>query len=115
MNEIMGTNAVRIPAIIKVEISVELAYSLKKMLDRYANENKQNMNGALASHIAHKMWQLTYKSKFSTAPSFVCLTGHWLSFCRQLLVNKLAEKPRDQELWNMLACINAGKEVGPNQ
>jgi len=111
MNEMMRKDAVRIPKIIRIDISAELAYRLKKMLDQYAKGNNQSMDGALASHIAHKMWQLTYKSKFSTAPSFVCLTGYWLSFCQSFIKEKLAREPKDKGLQTMLACINAGQEV----
>ena len=114
MNEIMR-HPVRMPLIIKVDIPVELAYRLKKMLERYSKENKQSMDGALASHIAHKLWILLYQSKFSTQPSFTCLTGHWHSFCQKFVEAKLREEPRDQDLQKILACINSGREVRSNQ
>jgi hypothetical protein len=69
------------------------------------------MDGALASHIAHKLWILLYQSKFSTQPTFTCLAGHWHSFCRTFVQDKLNQYPQDRELQKLLACISAGREV----
>jgi len=112
MNERM-IRTIKVPRIIKVDIPVDQAYRLKKMLERYAKERRQFMDGALASHIAHKLWILLYQSKFSTStqPSFTCLTRHWHSFCQTFVKAKLSEEPGDQDLQRILACIDAGQEV----
>jgi hypothetical protein len=109
MNEIMK-RPVRMPTIIKIDIPVDLAYELRKLLEEYAKEN-ETMDGALAKHISHKLWILLYQSKFSTAPTFTCLTGHWHLFCQRFVQAKLKEEPRDQDLQKILACISAGREV----
>ena len=109
MNEIMK-HPVRMPKIIKIEIPIDLAYELRTLLEEYAKEN-ETMDGALAKHISHKLWILLYQSKFSTVPTFTCLTGHWHSFCQRFLQAKLKEEPLDQNLQKILACISAGREV----
>jgi hypothetical protein len=110
MNEIMK-HPVRMPKIIKVDIPVNLAYRLRKMLENHSKDRKRFMDGALASHIAHKLWILLYQSKFSTQPTFTCLAGHWHSFCRTFVQDKLNQYPQDRELQKLLACISAGREV----
>jgi hypothetical protein len=106
MNEIMK-HPVRMPRIIKVDMSTDLAYTFKTMLEE---------NGSpLAKHIAHKMWILFYQFKLWTGQphrvGFTCLTGHWHSFCKQFLEQKLSEEPSDQDLMKLLQCINAGVDI----
>jgi hypothetical protein len=112
MNEIMR-HPVRVPKIIKVDIPVDLAYELKKMLEEYARDNSKKVDGALARHIAHKLWILLFQSKFSTRiqPSFTCLTGHWHSFCLRFMEAKLTEEPRDRDLQKIFACLSAGTDI----
>jgi hypothetical protein len=114
MNEIMR-HPVRVPKIIKIDIPVDLAYELKKMLEEHSRNRKLFMDGALAGHIAHKLWILLYQSKFSTAPSFTCLTSYWHSFCKKFVESRLVDDPADPDLRKMLACIDAGKEVRSDQ
>ena len=109
MNEILK-HPVRMPKVIKIDIPVDLAYEFRKLLEEYAKEH-QTMDGALAKHISHKLWILLYQSKFSTVPTFTCLTGHWHSFCQQFVQAKLKKEPRNQGLQKILACIFAGREV----
>jgi hypothetical protein len=114
MNEIMR-HPVRMPKIIEVDIPVDLAYKLKKLLEEHSRKRKAFMDGGLAGHIAHKLWILLYQSKFSTAPSFTCLTSHWHSFCKRFVESKLVDDPADSNLKRMLACIVAGQEVRSDQ
>ena len=114
MNEIMR-HPVRMPKIIKVDIPVDLAYELKKLLEEHSRNREHFMDGALASHIAHKLWILLYQSKFSTAPSFTCLTSHWHAFCRKFVESRLVDDPENPDLRKMLACINASQEVRSDQ
>jgi hypothetical protein len=114
MNEIMR-HPVRMPKIIKVDIPVDLAYELKKLLEEHSRKRKAFMDGALAGHIAHRLWILLYQSKFSTPPSFTCLTSHWHSFCRKFVESRLVDDPENPDLRKMLACINAGQEVRSDQ
>jgi hypothetical protein len=113
MNEILHRGLkLSIPRIYQINMKPEQAYKLKTILDAYARDNKLTMKGALASHISHKMWLLTYKSKFSTAPSFTCLTGHWHKFCTELVQDRYQHN-QDPDLIDIFTCLESGREIKP--
>jgi hypothetical protein len=108
MNEIIhGGLKLSVPTIIQVNISPDLAYKLKRMLESHSEKT----NHPLSAHIAHKLWIALYHAKFSQTPSFICLTRHWQEFCHQFVLEQLNHEPSDKNLAKILHCICAGQEV----
>jgi hypothetical protein len=108
MNEILHRGLkLSVPTIIQINISPELAYKLKRMLESHSKETRH----PLSAHIAHKLWIALYHAKFSHTPSFICLTRHWQEFCFQFVLEQVNNEPGDRNLAKILHCISAGREV----
>ena len=106
MNEIRHREFVQTPKVIRIDISVDLAYKFQRLLDDHV---KQNPLAKLAAFISHKFEVLFFKQRFHEP--YALLADKWRDFCVWFIQQKLKGHPMNKDLQRLFVCFSSGREV----